>query len=262
DRIYVATCTPEQTPINDPAPKVHYGLKANRSTSSRSYVTGCAGMTLAVIDAIEAISSGNIERALIVGSNSVSGYCKRGGDSLSFRYANRLNMAIFGDGAAAIILEATDTKYRIISTFSGTDGKKTPMWFGAGGSQNPVTYESLLKNEDRFYMDTKEIFFRAPELLNISMDQVLKSAKLQINEVDYIIPHQASPLLIKGWAKKNDIPEHKLGINSVYYGNTVNPSIFIELDEARRQDKVKEGDTVLIVTVGSGWHFGAILFRL
>ena len=262
DRIYVSTCTPEETPINDPAPKLHYLLGAKRTTSSRSFVTGCAGMTLSVIDACEAIESGRIKRALVVGSNSVSGYCQRGRDSLSYRYINKLNMTIFGDGAAAIILEAHKEDNKIIATFSGTYGKKSPLFFGSGGSRNPTTYESLNNNEDRFFMDYKEIIARAPEFLDLSLDQVLKSAKIHLDEIDYIIPHQANPLLIREWASKHNVPNYKVGVNGVYYANTVAPSTFIELDEARRQDKVKEGDIVLIVTVGSGWHFGAILFRL
>ena len=181
-------------------------------------------------------------------------------DTLSrvLNWQDRGTCILFGDGAGAVVLGASENGKGILSTKLRTDGSyaKT-LYVPAGGSLNPATEHSVRKNEHTIVMNGKEVFKIAVRSMEDISREALEEAGVSIDQVALVIPHQANRRIIVALAERLGVPMEKVMVNLEKYGNTSAASIPVALDEARKQGRIKAGDIVLFNAFGAGFAWGA-----
>ena len=253
DLIIVATSTPDMVfpstacilqhklaQIDDPAA----GIAGAAAFDVQAVCTGFI-YALTVADAM--IRAGNATRALVVGSEIFSRL-------LDFQ--DRTTCVLFGDGAGAVVLEASETP-GILSTDIHANGKHVGILCVPGHVSNGnVLGDPLLK------MDGQAVFKLAVGLLEDAAHAVLNKAGVQESEIDWLIPHQANIRIIQSTAKKLKLPMDKVVLTVQDHGNTSAASIPLALDTAVRAGQVKPNQTLMLEGVGGGFTWGAVLLKL
>ncbi|NBW67791.1 MAG: ketoacyl-ACP synthase III [Betaproteobacteria bacterium] len=253
DLIIVATSTPDMVfpstacilqhklaQIDDPAA----GIAGAAAFDVQAVCTGFI-YALTVADAM--IRAGNATRALVVGSEIFSRL-------LDFK--DRTTCVLFGDGAGAVVLEASE-KPGILSTDIHANGKHVGILCVPGHVSNGnVLGDPLLK------MDGQAVFKLAVGLLEDAAHAVLDKAGVQESEIDWLIPHQANIRIIQSTAKKLKLPMDKVVLTVQDHGNTSAASIPLALDTAVRAGQVKPNQTLMLEGVGGGFTWGAVLLKL
>ena len=190
------------------------------------------------------IRTGTARRALVIGAEVFSRI-------LDFN--DRTTCVLFGDGAGAVVLEASDTP-GILATDLHADGRHVGILCVPGtvaGGQ--VLGDPLLK------MDGQAVFKLAVGVLDSAARAVLDKAGRSTDDIDWLIPHQANIRIMQGTAKKLKLPMDKLIATVDEHGNTSAASVPLALDVAVRSGRVKRGDTVMLEGVGGGFTWGAVL---
>jgi 3-oxoacyl-[acyl-carrier-protein] synthase III len=160
---------------------------------------------------------------------------------------------LFGDGAGAVVLEASDTP-GILASELHADGRHADILCVPGTvSGGKVLGDPLLK------MDGPAVFKLAVGVLEDVARSVLEKAGRTTDDVDWLIPHQANIRIMQGTAKRMKLPMEKLIVTVHEHGNTSAASVPLALDESVRSGKIKRGDTVLLEGVGGGFTWGAVL---
>jgi len=204
----------------------------------------CSGFVYALTVADAMIRTGSARCALVVGAEVFSRI-------LDFN--DRTTCVLFGDGAGAVVLEASDTP-GLLATDLHADGKHVGILCVPGTvSGGKVLGDPLLK------MDGQAVFKLAVGVLEQSARTVLAKAGRTEADLDWLIPHQANIRIMQGTAKKLKLPLDKLVVTVDEHGNTSAASIPLALDHAVRQGKVRPGDTVMLEGVGGGFTWGAVL---
>jgi len=204
----------------------------------------CSGFVYALSVADAMIRTGSARKALVIGAEVFSRI-------LDFK--DRTTCVLFGDGAGAVVLEASDTP-GILATELHADGRHVEILCVPGtlaGGQ--VLGDPLLK------MDGQAVFKLAVGVLESAARAVLAKAGRSEADVDWLIPHQANIRIMQGTAKKLKLPLDKLVVTVDEHGNTSAASIPLALDVAVRNGQVKRGDTVMLEGVGGGFTWGAVL---
>jgi 3-oxoacyl-[acyl-carrier-protein] synthase-3 len=207
----------------------------------------CSGFIYALTVADAMIRAGNAKRALVVGSEIFSRL-------LDFQ--DRTTCVLFGDGAGAVVLEASETP-GILATDIHADGKHVGILCVPGHVRNGnILGDPVLK------MDGQAVFKLAVGLLEGAARNVLDKAGLQDSDIDWLIPHQANIRIIQSTAKKLKLPMEKVVLTVHDHGNTSAASIPLALDKAVRSGQVKPGQTLMLEGVGGGFTWGAVLLKL
>ncbi|MFN3297838.1 beta-ketoacyl-ACP synthase 3, partial [Caldimonas sp.] len=197
---------------------------------------------LSVADAM--IKTGSAHCALVVGAEVFSRI-------LDFK--DRTTCVLFGDGAGAVVLEASD-RPGILATELHADGSHAGVLCTPGTvSGGQVLGDPLLK------MDGQAVFKLAVKVLDEVARAVLEKAGRQDSDIDWLIPHQANIRIMQGTAKKLKLPLDKLVVTVDEHGNTSAASIPLALDHAVRQGRIRRGDTLMLEGVGGGFTWGAVL---
>jgi 3-oxoacyl-[acyl-carrier-protein] synthase-3 len=204
----------------------------------------CSGFVYALTVADSMIRSGAATRALVVGAEVFSRI-------LDFN--DRTTCVLFGDGAGAVVLEASDTP-GILASDLHADGKHVGILCVPGNvSGNQVLGEAFLK------MDGQAVFKLAIGVLEDAARATLAKAGRSDADIDWLIPHQANIRIMQGTAKKLKLPMDKLIVTVDKHGNTSAASIPLALDDAVRSGKIRKGDTLMLEGVGGGFTWGAVL---
>ena len=207
----------------------------------------CSGFVYALTVADAMIRAGSARRALVVGAEVFSRI-------LDFN--DRTTCVLFGDGAGAVVLEASDTP-GILASDLHADGKYVDILCVPGTvSGGRVLGDPLLK------MDGQAVFKLAVGVLEKAARAALDKAGLQDVDIDWLIPHQANIRIMQGTAKKLHLPLEKVVVTVHDHGNTSAASIPLALDHGVRAGQVKPGQTVLLEGVGGGFTWGAVLLVL
>ncbi|QAZ40139.1 3-oxoacyl-ACP synthase [Methylibium sp. Pch-M] len=207
----------------------------------------CSGFVYALSVADAMIRTGAASKALVIGAEVFSRI-------LDFK--DRTTCVLFGDGAGAVVLEASDTP-GILATELHADGSHVGILCVPGTvAGGHVTGDPLLK------MDGQAVFKLAVRVLDEAARAVLAKAGRQESDVDWLIPHQANIRIMQGTAKKLKLPLEKLVVTVDEHGNTSAASVPLALDHAVRSGRVKPGDTVMLEGVGGGFTWGAVLLDL
>lgn len=207
----------------------------------------CSGFIYALSVADAMIRAGSAKRALVVGAEVFSRL-------LDFQ--DRTTCVLFGDGAGAVVLEASETP-GILATDIHADGKHVGILCVPGHVRNGhILGDPVLK------MDGQAVFKLAVGLLEGAARTVLNKAGLQESDIDWLIPHQANIRIIQSTAKKLKLSMDKVVLTVHEHGNTSAASIPLALDQAVRHGQVKKGQTLMLEGVGGGFTWGAVLLRL
>ena len=204
----------------------------------------CSGFIYALTVADALIQSGTARKALVVGSEVFSRI-------LDFN--DRATCVLFGDGAGAVVLEASDVP-GILATDIHADGKHSRILCVPGHvSGGAILGDPLLK------MDGQAVFKLAVGVLEDTARAVLAKAGKTADDVDWLVPHQANIRIMQSTARKLKLPMDKVVVTVDQHGNTSAASIPLALDHAVRLGQVKRGDTLLLEGVGGGFTWGAVL---
>jgi 3-oxoacyl-[acyl-carrier-protein] synthase-3 len=204
----------------------------------------CSGFIYALTVAHSLIATGTASKALVVGSEVFSRI-------LDFN--DRTTCVLFGDGAGAVVLEASDTP-GILATDIHADGKHSGILCVPGHvSGGNVLGDPLLK------MDGQAVFKLAVGVLEETARASLAKAGREAADIDWLIPHQANIRIMQSTARKLKLPMDKVVVTVGEHGNTSAASIPLALDQAVRAGQVKRGDTLMLEGVGGGFTWGSVL---
>lgn len=255
DMILVATVTPD-TFFPSTACYVQKGIGA-KDASAMDISAACAGFLYGLDLADGMIKSGRCDTILVVGGEIFNNIID---------WNDRSTCVLFGDGAGAAIVQATDEPDKgILASYIGSDGDYADidlLGIPAGGSRMPVTAEAIDQKLDKLQMNGREVFKLGVRLMPEAAQRVLREADVSVEEIDLLIPHQANLRIIEAVGDRLGVPREKVYINVDKYGNTSAATIIIALDEAIREGRAKPGDLLLFVTFGAGLTWGSTLLRL
>ena len=206
----------------------------------------CSGFVYALTVADAMIKTGSASKALVVGAEVFSRILD---------FSDRTTCVLFGDGAGAVVLEASDTP-GVLASDLHADGKHVGILCVPGNvSGGKVLGDALLK------MDGQAVFKLAVSVLESSAKATLAKAGLQASDIDWLIPHQANIRIMQSTAKKLRLPFERLIVTVDQHGNTSAASIPLALDVSVRSGKINRGDTLMLEGVGGGFTWGAVLLN-
>ncbi|MBA2674234.1 beta-ketoacyl-ACP synthase III [Ramlibacter sp.] len=207
----------------------------------------CTGFVYAITVADAMIRSGTATRALVVGAEVFSRILD---------FSDRSTCVLFGDGAGAVVLEASDTP-GILASDLHADGSQVGILCVPGTvSGGKVLGDPFLK------MDGQAVFKLAVGVLESAARTTLAKAGRTEADIDWLIPHQANIRIMQGTAKRLKLPMHKLVVTVDQHGNTSAASVPLALDAAVRGGQIRKGDTLMLEGVGGGFTWGAVLLDL
>jgi 3-oxoacyl-[acyl-carrier-protein] synthase-3 len=251
DFILVATATPDFA-FPATACIVQGKIGAKRAAACDLEV-GCAGFVYALSMAAQMIVSGAWRRMLVIGADTLSKITN---------WSDRNTCVLFGDGAGAVVLEASTEGDGVMAVNLRSDGSGEDLLkLEGGGSRNPTSGETLARQMHYLRMAGSEVFKFAVKVITECTQQVLASAGLEIADVDLFVPHQANLRIMNAAAHRLGIADDRVFRNVQKYGNTSCASIPIALSEAVEEGRIRKGDVVVICGFGAGLGWGGSVMR-
>jgi 3-oxoacyl-[acyl-carrier-protein] synthase-3 len=250
DVIIVATVTPDM--FFPPTATIVQGKVGAKKAWGFDLSAACSGFVYALVVGSQLIETGRYKKVMVVGADKMSSITD---------YTDRNLCVLFGDAAAAVLLEPSeDDKLGILDHILYADGSGTSaLHMKGGGSLNPPTHETVDKKMHYIYQDGKSVFKVAVVGMADVSEEILKRNNLTGNDVDFFVPHQANLRIIDAAANRMGLNRSKVMINIDKYGNTTAATIPLCLSEWWQANKLKKGDTVVLTSFGAGYTWGAIL---
>ncbi|MBQ8465043.1 MAG: ketoacyl-ACP synthase III [Alphaproteobacteria bacterium] len=250
DMIIVATLTPDNT-TPSVAAKLSNMLGAKSGTICTDIAAACSGFVYALTFTDNMIQLGQIKTALVIGAETLSNVVD---------WTDRNTCVLFGDGAGAVIVRAKEGKgdssdTGVLATKLYADGSHYDNLKILGGV-------STTRNAGFVTMDGKEVFKFAVNALSQAAEVVLEKAGLTVDDIDFIIPHQANIRIIEGVGKKMNLPDDKIIVSVDHHGNTSAASIPLALSENYASGRIKKGDLVVLSAMGAGFTWGGAVVRI
>lgn len=213
----------------------------------------CSGFIFALNMATQAIRSGSIQNAVVIGAETLSRFVD---------WEDRNTCILFGDGAGAFVLQAGAEPGGVLSAVMKSDGSGGDLLtLPAGGSCMPPTAETVLNKQHTIHMNGREVYRFATRVIAQATREAVASAQLKLEDVQLVIPHQANLRIIEAAMRSLEIPIEQCFINIERYGNTSTASIPIATCEAIQQGRLQSGDNTVFVGFGAGLTWGATLVR-
>lgn len=247
DALIVATSTPDLTfPSAATMVQHQIGMKGGFAFDVQAV---CAGFIFALANAHALIVAGTAKRVMVIGAETFSRIMD---------WTDRGTCVLFGDGAGALILEAatgdgTSADRGVLSTDLNSDGTYRDILYVDGGVSTKTT--GYLR------MEGKEVFRHAVEKLAATAHTAMDKANITSEDVDWVVPHQANIRIIKGTAKKMNVPMENVIVTVQDHGNTSAASIPLALSVGKAQGKIKQGDLIVTEAIGGGLAWGAVVLR-
>jgi 3-oxoacyl-[acyl-carrier-protein] synthase-3 len=252
DLIIVGTTTPDML-FPSTACLVQHKLGASRAWGYDLFAA-CSGFTYSLTTAAQMVASGACRHVLVIGADVMSSIID---------YTDRATCVIFGDGAGAAIVEATDDPEIGILDFENyvDGGGGQALCMPAGGSLKPATKETVEQRLHYVKQDGQTVFRFAVRNTEEVCRRILSRNELQASDIDLLVSHQANRRIILFAAEKLGVPEDKVVINIERFGNTTAATIPLALADAVDAGRIKRGDLLLMVSVGAGFTVGVLLIR-
>ncbi|HGX93898.1 MAG TPA: ketoacyl-ACP synthase III [Candidatus Tenderia sp.] len=209
----------------------------------------CSGFVYALTVADKFIRTGAAKRALVVGAETLSRITN---------WEDRTTCVLFGDGAGAVVLEASDMP-GILSTHLHADGEKERLLHVPAGVSRG--YDLVRSGGAFMEMQGNEVFKVAVRTLGRIVDETLRANNMDKQDIDWLVPHQANIRIISATAKKLDMPMEKVVVTVNEHGNTSAASVPLALDTAVRDGRIKANDTLLLEAFGGGFTWGSVLLK-
>lgn len=248
DLIIVATSTPDYLGgFPSTACVVQRKLGITNDCAALDVQAVCSGFVYAMSVADNFIRCGMHKRVLVIGSEVFSRI-------LDFN--DRTTCVLFGDGAGAVVLAASDEP-GVLATRLHADGRYADILCVPGAVQGGAIAGSAF-----LYMDGQAVFKLAVSVLEKVANEVLQVAGMEASQIDWLIPHQANIRIMQGTAKKLGLRMEKMVVTVDQHGNTSAASIPLALDVAMRDGRIKAGQHIMLEAVGGGFTWGAVLARI
>jgi len=213
----------------------------------------CSGFIYAVNLGHGMISSGQMDRILVIGAEVLSRFID---------WEDRATCVLFGDGAGAAVLEPCQLGQGILSTYMKSDGSLADLLnIPGGGSRKPLTKTSYGDRDQYIKMKGDGVFKYAVRAMADATRHAVKQAGVSVEDIDLLVPHQANIRIIDAMNERLRISRDKVVVNVDRYGNTSSASIPIAYDEVVRDGGVKPGDLVVLTGFGGGFTWGSVLFE-
>ena len=248
DLILLATLTPDYwMPATAALVKEAIG---NTRAVAMDIAAACSGFVYSYSTAQAYITSGMARHVLVIGAELLTRFLD---------YSDRNTCILFGDGAGAVVLSASDEPGGGLGIELTTEPQGAYMiWLPSGGSKSPPSAETIARGEHYIRMEGRETYRFATRTLVSTALAAIDHAGLQLADIDLIIPHQANVRIIEAVAKGLDVSMDRMFVNVDRYGNTSAASIPIALAEAANSGRIKVGDRIVIVAFGAGFTSGAV----
>jgi len=253
DAIIVSTVTPDMM-FPATACLVQHKIGAPSKVWGFDLSAGCSQFVYALQVGAQFVATGAHKKVMVIGADVMSSITD---------YTDRAVCVLFGDGAGAVILEATDDdSVGLIDFVHESDGSGgVSLYMPGGGSLNPSSHETVDKKMHYIHQDGQAVFKFAVRKMAESCAQTLKRNGLTGNDIDLMIPHQANLRIISATADRLKLPTEKVVVNIDRYGNTTGATIPLAMQTAIDDGRLKKGSLVLLAAVGAGFTVGTTLLR-
>lgn len=249
DMIILATCTPDTT-IPSTAAATQLAIGASNA-GVFDLNAGCTGFVYGLSVGTSMIKAGDHKRILVIGAERITWY---------LNWAHRETAVLFGDGAGAVILEATDEPVGLLASKLTCDATAAEVLkiadFGTASNRFQTDYHNLT-----IQFDGREIFRRAVKGMQEASEYVLEKSGISKQEVDLVVPHQANVRIIDSLSKFMKVPSEKVVVNIGSYGNTSAATVPVALAEALESGRVEANSNLLLAAFGAGLTCGAGIVR-
>ncbi|HBX22392.1 MAG TPA: ketoacyl-ACP synthase III [Desulfotomaculum sp.] len=251
DLIIIGTNTPDML-FPASACLLQDGLGA-KNAGAFDILAGCTGFIYAAVVAAQFIAAGTARTVLVVGSETLTKV---------LNWKDRNTCVLFGDGAGAVVMKQVPEDRGILSVVLGSDGSGGKfLKMPAGGSRMPATPDTVAADLHCLQMNGREVYKFAVRAMEEGSSEVLRRAGLTVNDVDFLVPHQANIRIIEHAAKKLHLPMERVVVNVDRYGNTSTASVPLALEEALQNGKIKDGDNVIMIGFGAGLTWAGLLIK-
>lgn len=242
--LIVATTTPDNT-FPATATKVQ-ALLGIDDCIAFDVAAVCSGFLYAMGVADSMLRSGMARHALVIGAETMSRLLD---------WEDRTTCVLFGDGAGAVVLSASDDATRgVLATRLHADGRHGPMLYVDGGPSTTQTVGHLR-------MQGREVFRHAVTNLASVLEEVLSAASITADQIDWVVPHQANRRIIDATARKMGLPAERVILTVDKHANTSAASVPLALDVAVRDGRIQRGQLLVLEAMGGGFTWGAVLLR-
>jgi 3-oxoacyl-[acyl-carrier-protein] synthase-3 len=248
DMIILATLTPDYwMPSTAALVKEAIG---NQKAAAMDVSAACSGFVYAFATAQAYITSGMARHVLVIGAELLTRFLD---------YTDRSTCILFGDGAGAVVLSASDAPGGSLAVELTTEPQGAYMiWLPAGGAKSPPSSETIARGEHYIRMEGRETYRFATKTMATTALESVRKAGLQPDDIALFIPHQANVRIVEAVAKGLDLPMDRMYVNLDRYGNTSAASVPIALAEAVAEGRIEVGDNVTMVAFGAGFTSGAV----
>jgi 3-oxoacyl-[acyl-carrier-protein] synthase-3 len=251
DFLIVATSSPDYLtpPVSS---QIQHAL--GLSCGAMTLLVGCTGFVYAVVTADQFIQTGAYRTIVVVGAELISRHLDM---------EDRTTCVLFGDGAGAVVLQATEEPCGVRAFELGSEGSSYDAIIIWGvGTAEKLSHEALDQRRQYIRMNGREVFRFATTTMAAALERVLRKAGVRPQDVDLFVPHQANARIIEYATEHMGLPPEKVVVNVDRYGNTSAASIPIALSEALEAGRAKPGDTIALVGFGAGLTWAATVFDL
>lgn len=212
----------------------------------------CSGFVYGLEIAQSMMKSMNYKNALVIGAETLSKVID---------WKDRTSCILFGDGSAAAVLKESEDNSGIIKSYLKSEGQKGQALTIEGADFDTPFAKEKVQKRRLIYMNGREVFKFAVNAINDGVRSLLEDTDVNIEEVKYIVPHQANYRIISSAAKKLNLPIEKFYMNLDKYGNTSSASVPIALNELIEKQLIKKGDKIILVAFGGGLTYASTLFE-
>lgn len=211
----------------------------------------CSGFIYTLVTAAQYVESGRYKKVVVVGADKMSSIVD---------YTDRQTCVIFGDGAAAVLLEPTTDEAGVMDHIFQSDGcGHVHLHMKAGGSAYPPTHENIDAREHFVYQEGQVVYKFAVKNMADVAAEIIQRNNIAPEDVAWLVPHQANLRIIEATARRSGVPMEKVMINIHKYGNTTNATIPLCLWEWESQ--LKKGDNIILAAFGGGFTWGSIWLK-
>lgn len=253
DAVIVATSTKSYT-FPSTAGLIQKEFNIKNSCLAFDISAACSGYIYALNTAASLVESGECKKVLIVATEKCSDI---------INWEDRSTAILFGDGVSAALIETREDNDSgvIIATDIGSEPNDEILIVKGGGSAEPITEKNVEDKLNSISMEGTEVFKKAVTTFDETIRKTVKSANLELNDLNLIITHQANTRIMNAVAKKLGLDDSKFYVNIQKYGNTSAASVGIAFTEAFEKNAIKKGDYVLLTAFGAGLTWGSTLIK-
>ncbi len=252
DLIIVGTSTPDHYAYPSTACLMQAELGAERS-GAFDLSAACSGFVYGLVVGAQFVQTGAYRRVLVVGSEV---------NSRILDWRDRGTCVLFGDGAAAVVLEASDAPGGLVAFELGADGSRADsLIVPAGGSRRPASPETVEGRQHYIQMDGPEVYRFSTLVVPAVVERMCAQAGVEPSAIDLLIPHQANSRIIQSAARRLALQEGAVYMNLEHYGNTSAASVPIALYEALAEGRLQSGHLLALVGFGAGLTWAGALWR-